>query len=362
MAKKKEDPPPAGSPAWMATFSDLMNLLLCFFVLLFSMSSVDAAKYDMVVNSLRAAFSILESGGSSMTNGALVSSGISQMPDFSNYFGDTMSKGKGEAVVSGSEESTGQTGVDRHIEEAGTNDAESKPTPYEDMEAIEAYEQQELSESEEMAQKIEQLAAQFGIQDLLEIDFNGQYVRITLSGALLFDPGAAELNPQALPLIDKLAKIIDVYSNSIIEVEGHTDTVPMRSGKYENNDVLSMYRALYVADYLRGISTVNPANIVSAGRGSYVPVADNSTPEGRARNRRVEIKIYNELNSQEAVTDEDSGSYPEGIQIVEPEEEPQAAVSETSADDMQAASEAASEESDIHYVGDPFSQDPGEEQ
>ncbi len=312
MAKKKEDPPPAGSPAWMATFSDLMNLLLCFFVLLFSMSSVDAAKYDMVVNSLNAAFSILNSGGSSMTEGALISSGISQMPDFSNYFGNTLSKGQGDAQVSGDEANTGQTGVDRNIEKAGTTYEQgeistqgttSGNAAVSEADAVEYYEQRELEESEEMAQTIEQLAAQYGIQDLLEIDFNGQYVRITLSGALLFDPGSAQLNPDALPLIDKLSKIINIYDNSIIEIEGHTDNVPMRSQQYENNDVLSMYRALYVADYLRGITTVNPANIVSAGRGDYVPIADNSTPEGRARNRRVEIKIYNELNSQEAVTD-----------------------------------------------------------
>ena len=60
MAKKKEEAPPPGSPAWMATFSDLMNLLLCFFVLLFSMSSVDAAKYQEVVNSFAETFSIFE--------------------------------------------------------------------------------------------------------------------------------------------------------------------------------------------------------------------------------------------------------------------------------------------------------------
>ncbi len=332
MAKKKEDPPPAGSPAWMATFSDLMNLLLCFFVLLFSMSSVDAAKYDMVVNSLNAAFSILNSGGSSMTSGALISSGISQMPDFSNYFGDTLSKGEGDAQVSGDEANTGQTGETRQedkagttyeqgeISDAGTSAGQSGAEAEVDSgaaaaaeseqvseavasneEVLESYAKQEMQQSEEMAQNIEKLAAQYGIQDLLEVDFNGQYVRITLSGALLFGPGSASLNPEAYPLIDKLAKIIDVYSSSIIEVEGHTDNVPMKAKTYENNDVLSMYRALCVADYLRSVSTVSPANIVSAGRGEYVPIADNSTPEGRARNRRVEIKIYNELNSQEAV-------------------------------------------------------------
>ena len=73
--------------------------------------------------------------------------------------------------------------------------------------------------------------------------------------------------------------------------------VPIHSGRYEDNNVLSMYRALTVADYLRGITDIEPGHIKSSGRGEYMPVADNATPEGRARNRRVEIKIYNSYNS-----------------------------------------------------------------
>ena len=80
-------------------------------------------------------------------------------------------------------------------------------------------------------------------------------------------------------------------------MEGHTDNVPIHSGRYEDNNVLSMYRALTVADYLRGITDIEPGHIKSSGRGEYMPVADNATPEGRARNRRVEIKIYNSYNS-----------------------------------------------------------------
>ena len=150
-----------------------------------------------------------------------------------------------------------------------------------------------------MAQEIEALTVQYGIQDLVQVDFNGQYVRITLNGALLFDSGSAELASEAMPLVEKIAKIVDVYNDSVVEIEGHTDNVPIHSAKYESNDVLSMYRALYVADYIREISTIDPANIISSGRGSYVPIADNGTAEGRARNRRVEVKIYNSFNSQE---------------------------------------------------------------
>ncbi len=73
MGKQKQEDPPAGSPAWMATFSDLMNLLLCFFVLLFSMSTVDAEKFEIVINSFQEAFSILPSGGATLTEGVMIS-------------------------------------------------------------------------------------------------------------------------------------------------------------------------------------------------------------------------------------------------------------------------------------------------
>ena len=95
------------------------------------------------------------------------------------------------------------------------------------------------------------------------------------------------------------------YDNNIIEVEGHTDNVPIHSSKYEDNNVLSMYRALAVANYLRDTTTLDPAYIKSSGRGEYVPIADNTTPEGRARNRRVEIKIYNSYNSNVSGTSTD---------------------------------------------------------
>ncbi len=292
MGKPKQEDPPKGSPAWMATFSDLMNLLLCFFVLLFSMSSVDAEKYELVVQSFQEAFSILPSGGSTVTDGTLVASGISQMPNIANYFGDSLSDGDGEDETDAGGEGEEDKTTEELIEEAQEEAAAS---------AIENYEQEQLTESEQMAENIEALATQYGIQDQIEVDFNGQYVRITLNGALLFESGSAELSTEALPLVENISKMLNLYTNNIINVEGYTDNVPISSAKYESNDVLSMYRALYVADCIRAnADMIDPANVVSSGRGAYNPIADNSTPEGRARNRRVEIKIYNSYNSSEA--------------------------------------------------------------
>lgn len=266
MAKRKEDPP-KGSPAWMNTFADLMNLLLCFFVMLFAMSTVNEEKFEKVVASFQSTFSILPSGGASIGDGEMISSGVSQLENFDVYYNDMANaKAAGERTE-------------------------------EEQDIADAYEEQSLSESEKMAEQIEQAVEQYGIQDQVEVDFNAEYVILNMNGALLFDSGKSELRQEAYTLIDKLGRIISVYDQNIVEVEGHTDNVPIHSSKYEDNNVLSMYRALTVADYLRETTSINPAYIKSSGRGEYVPIADNSTPEGRARNRRVEIKIYNSYNS-----------------------------------------------------------------
>lgn len=273
MARRKEDPP-KGSPAWMNTFADLMNLLLCFFVMLFSMSSVNEEKFEKVIASFQSTFSILPGGGASIGEGELISSGISQLENFDSYYNQQLSS-----------QSDGQTEKEKDI--------------------TEAYEQQELEESEDMAQQLENALSQYGIQDDVEVDFNAEYVTLNMNGALLFDSASAELRDEAYPLVNKLGKILVTYDNNIIEVEGHTDNVPIHSSKYEDNNVLSMYRALAVANYLRDTTTLDPAYIKSSGRGEYVPIADNATPEGRARNRRVEIKIYNSYNSNVSGTSTD---------------------------------------------------------
>lgn len=273
MARRKEDPP-KGSPAWMNTFADLMNLLLCFFVMLFSMSSVNEEKFEKVIASFQSTFSILPGGGASIGEGELISSGISQLENFDSYYNQQLSS-----------QSDGQTEEEKDI--------------------TEAYEQQELEESEDMAAQLENALSQYGIQDDVEVDFNAEYVTLNMNGALLFDSASAELRDEAYPLVNKLGKILVTYDNNIIEVEGHTDNVPIHSSKYEDNNVLSMYRALAVANYLRDTTTLDPAYIKSSGRGEYVPIADNATPEGRARNRRVEIKIYNSYNSNVSGTSTD---------------------------------------------------------
>lgn len=270
MAKKKQEDPPKGSPAWMSTFSDLMNLLLCFFVLLFSMSTVDTDKLEAVVASLQNAISILPTGGTSIGEGEMISAGVRQLEFLDSYYN--------EMANSKAEDTDDQT--------------DGKQS------AQEQYEQQELAESEKMADEIQKEIDNSQLSGKVDVDFNAEYVKLNLNGSILFASGKADLVKQAVPIVNKLGKILEKYNKNVIEVEGHTDNVPIRhSAKYENNEVLSVYRALAVTDQLRKNKNLNPKYIKFAGRGDYIPVADNSTAEGRSQNRRVEIKIYNSFNS-----------------------------------------------------------------
>lgn len=276
MAKRKVEESGGGEASWLNTFADLMNLLLCFFVLLFAMSTVDADKWEQLINSMqKSSFSILSSGGASVGEGMMIATGVSQLEKLDDYF----------------KEQTNSSDA----EETEPMDKETEPTAEEELK--EEYEAAGLKESEEMAEQIEEMLAKKQIADQAEVDVNAQFVRITLSGALLFDSAQSQIREDALPLVDKLSMILENYNSNQIEIEGHTDNVPISNAKYENNDVLSAYRAFAVKDYILEHTVLEPGRIYAAGCGEYNPVSDNSTPEGRARNRRVEIKIYNSYNS-----------------------------------------------------------------
>ena len=275
MAKKPEEIKP-GLPAWQGTFGDLMNLLLCFFVLLFSMATMDAAKFEEVAASFSSAFGIFSGGEMAIGQGALIGDGVSQLTELSSY---VTSMG------------LAQSGDDSDSDQADVGDMDKE-------ELMEAAEKEQLEASEELAEKIEKALDQGEIDNLVSLNYTSQFVQLTIQGSILFDSGTTEIKEDALPVIDKVGQILESYAGGTIEIEGHTDNIPMSGGgKYANNDELSAGRALSIFYYLCENTTLDPANLVHTGRGQYDPIADNSTDEGRARNRRVEIKIYNPLSA-----------------------------------------------------------------
>lgn len=267
MAKKREEAPPAGSPAWMATFSDLMNLLLCFFVLLFSMSTVDAQKFQEVAASLSSSFSILPTGGSTISEeGILISSGVSQLNDLSTFYNNMGLNTDGEFEQ-------------------------------EMQSAVEEIEQEGLEQSQDIAEQIESNLNAMNIADSVEITITSKYVMLNLNGGILFNSGSAEIREDAQQLLDSVSDAIYEYNENSITIEGHTDNVPISTSQYPDNMMLSQYRAYSVYQYFVHEKNFDEKTLISSGRGEAVPIASNATPEGRAQNRRVEIKIYNALNS-----------------------------------------------------------------
>ncbi len=273
MTKRKEEQPPAGAPAWMATFSDLMNLLLCFFVMLFAMSTVEESKLQEFVAAMNNTFSIFDGGANAIGDGILVSNGVSQLNELDQYIN-----------------STGKT-ADSSTDGDNLEEFELNPEAQETLE--EFLEEEKLKQNEVISEGIEEALNESKIGDEVELSFTAQYVQLTMNGALLYDSGSADLKADAEQVLDKVGIILERYGTGIIEIVGHTDNVPQSGSLYADNEELSSARALSVFYYLSENTFLDPVNLRHAGMGERVPVADNSTPEGRSRNRRVEIRIYN---------------------------------------------------------------------
>ncbi len=290
MARKKKEPEAAaGAPAWMATFSDLMNLLLCFFVLLFAFSSVDAEKFAAIASSMSSSFSVFSGGAQAIGQGRLISQGASQLEAYSEYYSQM-----GIQAEKSSESS------ETPDENSNPSGSEGENGPVDEQSVIEEYleKQQELQKerTEAMYEEVMEAAEKNQIGDSLEVtmDDNYQYVRINMSGAILFDPGSDEIKKDAMEMVSKVGDILKHYDKYIIRIEGHTDNIPINKGRFESNMWLSTARATKVFEYLTEEKGMNPKNLEASGRGEYEPVADNKDAAGRAKNRRVEIRIYSD--------------------------------------------------------------------
>ncbi len=278
MARKKKAPDGGPGQPWLNTFADLMNLLLCFFVLLFASSSVDENKFDEIAASFTSTFSIFSAGSTAIGDGVLISNGVSQLNELDKYINSTGKMAENDQDA------------DKFDEKQ--NEAEKSLA-----DSLEDVEKAKLERSEQLAEQIAEALNENNIADRVEIDFNSQYVQLSLKGAILFNPGSADIADSIVPTLNKVGMILEKYARYEIEIEGHTDNVPEKSKRFANNDELSSARALSVFYFFTENTSLNPAMMKHTGRGEYLPIADNSTSEGRDRNRRVEIKIYHELSN-----------------------------------------------------------------
>ncbi len=247
--EEEEEECKKGLPNWMATYSDMVTLLFAFFVLLFAMSSINEMKFEQLMKSLSTAI-----------------------------------------------------GVDK-VPEAGTREglkmADVK-TPKQEVNAVDELGGMVQKEMDDIVSDVEELVMFNELQGAVDVAQNKDGVVITLSDVIIFQTGDAAMSEQGKRIIRKIAEILKQFIYTIT-VEGHTDNLPVKSGKYRSNWELSGLRAIDIVHILIDAG-VDPKLLSARAYGEYHPLVPNDTPAHRAKNRRVEI-IYERKTIEQQIKD-----------------------------------------------------------
>lgn len=269
-----------GLPAWMATFSDLMALLMCFFVLLLSFSEMDALKFKRLAGSMRNAFGVqAEINASDVPKGTSIiarefSPGRPEPTPLNVVRQDTVADLKDSLEVLCQDTFTMQ-------EEAQGDQGQMTRQVIISDEAME--------ELEEEAARIAKALSDEIAEGMLQIETVNETIIIRVKEQS-FSGGSDFVADEFLPVLDKVRELL-VTTPGDIWVEGHTDNVPISTSRFRSNWLLSAARALSVAEYLFIAPEMAEDRFTIVGHGSTKPIASNDTPQGRSQNRRVEIII-----------------------------------------------------------------------
>lgn len=276
-----------GLPAWMGTFADLMSLLMCFFVLLLSMATMDANRFKKMAESLNDAFGVQRQ----VVVYEIVKGTSVVAQHFSPAAGDPTVLDEVRQQTTDSERDF----LGKDSEQESEEDKQEKAKQQQELEAkaqivteyVEATELK-ISGAEELAEEVKEFMIEEIEQNMVsvETDLARVIIRIHENGS--FASGSAELNPEFLPIMDKITAVVN-GSVGTVTVAGHTDNIPIKAGLYRSNWELSAARAVTVAQTLLNDGTVDETRMVIEGHADTVPLVNNETVENRALNRRVEI-------------------------------------------------------------------------
>lgn len=243
MRRRKKESEDRGAD-WMATYSDMVTLLLCFFVLLFSFSTIDAQKFQAIMNSFQGSLGVLD-GGKTLEETPYINS--NNMPSSSSL-----------------------------------NDDE------EDFLQIK--------------KSIEEYSKANGFKGKMIVKQDERGLIIRMLDDIFFDSGKAEVKPKAKEILLYIGSILnnDDFKDKHIKIEGHTDNDRINTERFPSNWELSVIRATNVLKLLVNEENISPKRISASGYGPNRPVVSNNTPEDKAKNRRVDIVILkSELNKLE---------------------------------------------------------------
>ncbi|PQP84013.1 flagellar motor protein MotB [Paenibacillus sp. PCH8] len=257
-AKKHEPHEEHIDESWLLPYSDLMTLLLALFIVLFGMSSIDAAKFEQMASALNSALN----GGSGILDHT------SMNPDTP---GADLGKNKQEP---------------KEI---------TKNTPGQITDAQMAQKEQE--DLEKLKKRLDQYISKNGLSDQLNTKLNQSELKITISDNALFSSGRADVKPESRSLAKAISSMLQEFPEYEVVVSGHTDNIPISNNQYKDNWDLSADRALNFLKILLLNTKLDPSKFTPSGYGEYHPIASNDSNVGRAQNRRVEVSIIRKYQS-----------------------------------------------------------------
>lgn len=275
MSRKREhEAEKENGERWLLTYSDLITLLMIFFVVLYSMSKVDAQKFQAVAESLNKAL-----GGGTPSKIELSSSPAGpSLFQTGTPSSKTTAPGKGkdpnnstytDPTVSGENKNPGQGNVDA-----------------------------EMMSIDSIKSKLDKFAADNGIQATLVTSIEERGLVVSIQETLLFESGSAVITTQARAILEKVSTVLAAAPNQI-KVEGHTDNLPIRTAHFPSNWELSVIRSTNVVQILQS-DGITPNRLSATGYGEYRPISSNDTEAGRNKNRRIDLII---LRSKYDVTE-----------------------------------------------------------
>ena len=249
MALKKEPEKHANHERWLVSYADFITLLFAVFVVLYAMGQSDKKKVEEVMQSLKQSFGMSTAGAVAPKINVIPSKSINILPSL-----------KPEISIAPS----GKSGRGQ-----GKNRAEEK-------------------DFRQIKSSIEAYLVKQGAQNKVSLNITRRGLIVSLKEAGFFDSGQATIRPDAYELINTISEVMTQYNNPL-RLEGHTDNVPINSSQFPTNWELSTARATNGLKYMLKHFDIDPDKISATGYAEFRPVADNSTTEGRGKNRRVDL-------------------------------------------------------------------------
>jgi chemotaxis protein MotB len=243
---------------WLLTYSDLITLLMIFFVVLYSMSKVDAQRFAAVAESLNKAL-----GG-----GTPAKIELSASPVGPSLFQTGTPSSK--ATIPGTGKDPDNTTNANPDASRGNGDTEKMS-----IDAIKA--------------KLDKFAADNGIQSTLVTTIEERGLVVSIQETLLFESGSADITARARDILNKITTVLAVAPNQI-KVEGHTDNLPINTAEFPSNWELSVTRSTNVVHILQH-DGISPTRLSALGYGEFRPISSNDTDAGRSKNRRIDLII-----------------------------------------------------------------------